>query len=82
MLRTMNTKDGFAVVQAVKSGFLIGIITGGYSESVRKRFNDLGVTDVYIKSPNKYNDYLDFMASQALSPSGLVHVHGRRFARL
>lgn len=74
MLRTMNTKDGFAVVQAVKSGFLIGIITGGYSESVRKRFNDLGVTDVYIKSPNKYNDYLDFSKKYNLTPEQIMYM--------
>jgi len=30
-LRMMNIKDGFAVQHAVKSGFHVGIITGGAS---------------------------------------------------
>lgn len=52
-LRTANVRDGYAVQLAVKKGYNIAIITGGRSEAVRKRFEGLGVTDVYLASSNK-----------------------------
>lgn len=58
--RSMNIKDGFAVQYAVKQGYIIGIITGGNSENVRTRFNNLGITDVYLASSPKIDDFEDF----------------------
>ena len=37
-MRTINIKDGYAIHLAVKQGLILGIITGGRSEAVRKRF--------------------------------------------
>jgi 3-deoxy-D-manno-octulosonate 8-phosphate phosphatase (KDO 8-P phosphatase) len=58
--RIMNQKDGFAIKYAKKKGFLIGIITGGSSESIRQRFELIGVTDIYINSKIKLNSLKDF----------------------
>ncbi len=75
MLRTMNTKDGYALHYAVnKMGFLAGIITGGYSESVKDRFHGLGITDVYIKSTNKFDDFEDFIYKYDLKPEQVVYM--------
>ena len=41
-MRTVNIKDGYALHLAGKQGLLLGIITGGRSEAVRKRFVALG----------------------------------------
>ena len=56
-IRSMNIKDGFAVQFAIKKSYPIAVITGGNSESVRMRFNYLGVTDVYLQSSNKLKTY-------------------------
>jgi 3-deoxy-D-manno-octulosonate 8-phosphate phosphatase (KDO 8-P phosphatase) len=53
MLRTMHTKDGFAMKTALLSGYNICIISGGSNEGVRMRLNNLGVKDVYLGSHNK-----------------------------
>ena len=74
MMRTMSTKDGFAIQHAVKKGFIVGIITGGWSEAVKKRFNGLGVTDVYLKSTDKHDDYLDFMYKHELKPEDILYM--------
>lgn len=75
MLRSMNTKDGFALQYAVKTqSFLAGIITGGYSESVKTRFNALGISDVYIKSRNKLEDFEDFMYKYDLKPEEILYM--------
>jgi 3-deoxy-D-manno-octulosonate 8-phosphate phosphatase (KDO 8-P phosphatase) len=73
MMRFMNVKDGFAV-KTVEKGFKIVIITGGYSESVIKRFNDLGVSDICINSRNKTDDYIDFCKKYQLNPEEIVYM--------
>ena len=61
MLRTMNIKDGYAMQYAVRKGYKFAIITGGASESVRTRFANLGIEDIYMKSHNKMADYQHFL---------------------
>jgi len=52
-VRRMNIKDGYALQHAVKKGYHISIISGGTSESVRKRLNTLGITEVNLACKNK-----------------------------
>jgi 3-deoxy-D-manno-octulosonate 8-phosphate phosphatase (KDO 8-P phosphatase) len=75
MLRSMNTKDGFALYYAVnKQSFYTAIITGGYSESVKTRFNAMGITDVYIKSIDKLDDFDDFIYKYNLKPEEVLYM--------
>ena len=53
MLRTMHTKDGFAMKTAIEAGFNLCIISGGSNEGVRQRLNRLGITDIYLSIQNK-----------------------------
>jgi len=72
--RTMNIKDGYALQKAVKEGYIVGIITGGASESTRTRFKSLGVTDVYMKSMNKMEDFKDFYMKYDIDPSTVLYM--------
>ena len=74
LMRYMNVKDGFAVKTAVDKGFIVAVITGGDSESVKIRFKGLGVTDVYLKSPNKMDDYEDFYMKYGLKPEQILYM--------
>lgn len=74
MMRTMNTKDGFAVKYAYDKGFPIAIITGGASESVKTRFKNLGLTDIYLGSTDKIEDYKDFVFKYNLSPDDILYM--------
>ncbi|MBL4708992.1 MAG: HAD-IIIA family hydrolase [Flavobacteriales bacterium] len=56
-VRRMNIKDGYALQHAVKKGYHISIISGGTSESVRKRLNGLGITEVNLGCKNKIEVY-------------------------
>ena len=61
MVRTMHTKDGYALQHAVKKGYKIVIITGGNSIMVKKRLEGLGIRDVFLGVHNKLpvmNQYL------------------------
>lgn len=74
LMRFMNVKDGFAVKTAVDEGFIVCIITGGNSESVRQRFNGLGVTDIYLASHNKIEDYKDFYMKYEIDPKSILYM--------
>ena len=52
-VRTVNVKDGYAMQLAVKMGLHLCIITGARVEEVRKRYEGLGIKDVYIASSVK-----------------------------
>ncbi len=51
--RMANIKDGYALQLAVKQGYHIAIITGGNTESIRKRYEALGIKDIYLKASMK-----------------------------
>jgi 3-deoxy-D-manno-octulosonate 8-phosphate phosphatase (KDO 8-P phosphatase) len=72
-MRTVNTKDGYAIQLAVKKGFHLGIITGGYTEAVEIRFSRLGVAHIYMKSSVKKKDFLDFLAKTGVAPEEALY---------
>ncbi|MDP4208798.1 MAG: HAD-IIIA family hydrolase [Bacteroidota bacterium] len=74
LMRSMNIKDGFAVQYAVKKGYPIAIISGGNSEQVRVRFQNLGITDIYLKSNNKIEDFNDFLLRYDLKPEEILYM--------
>lgn len=62
LLRKMHTRDGFALKAAVRAGLRVAVITGGKSEGVRVRLQNLGVQDVYLGVSDKlttYEEYVD-----------------------
>ncbi|MCK9155266.1 MAG: 3-deoxy-D-manno-octulosonate 8-phosphate phosphatase [Paludibacteraceae bacterium] len=73
-MRVVNIKDGYAIQHAVKRGFPIAIITGGRTNSVRMRFEALGVKDIYMSSAYKMRDFLDFAQKNGLDPSEILYM--------
>jgi 3-deoxy-D-manno-octulosonate 8-phosphate phosphatase (KDO 8-P phosphatase) len=73
-IRMMNIKDGFAVQHAIKMGYPIAIITGGFSKMVRKRFLSLGVRDIFMKSSNKIVALESFMSRHHLAPADVLYM--------
>lgn len=72
-MRTVNIKDGYAMQLAVKKGFQVAIITGGYTEAVRIRFERLGVQHIYMRSAVKIHDYHDFLEKTGLKPEEIIY---------
>jgi 3-deoxy-D-manno-octulosonate 8-phosphate phosphatase (KDO 8-P phosphatase) len=73
-MRVINTKDGYAMQLAVKQGLILGIITGGNAESVKKRFESLGFQYVYLKARHKIEEFRDFIEKTGLSPDEVCYV--------
>lgn len=72
-MRTVNIKDGYALQLAVKKGYHVAIITGGYTDAVRIRFERLGIRHIYMKSAVKIHDYRDFLAQTGLSAEEVLY---------
>lgn len=73
-MRTVNIKDGYALQLAVKRGYEVAIITGGYTDSVQLRFSRLGIKHIYMKSAVKLADFAHFMDKTNLSPEEVIYV--------
>ncbi|MBQ8673975.1 MAG: HAD-IIIA family hydrolase [Bacteroides sp.] len=75
-MRTVNIKDGYSIHLAAKMGVKLGIITGGRTEAVRKRFLSLGIPaeDIYIGSSVKIHDYRDFRDRHGLCDEEILYV--------
>jgi 3-deoxy-D-manno-octulosonate 8-phosphate phosphatase (KDO 8-P phosphatase) len=74
LMRSMNIKDGFAINYIIRKGYPVAIITGGDTESVRVRFEKLGVKDIYMRSRNKIVDFEDFLARRGLKAAEVLYM--------
>jgi len=52
-LRTFNIKDGYAIQLAVKRGYHVCIISGGKGAAMQKRFEGLGVNNIFLGVSDK-----------------------------
>jgi len=66
-LRTVNIKDGYAIQLAMKMGLRIAIISGCKIESVKVRYEGLGVQDIYLGAAVKIETYERFKQKYQLS---------------
>ncbi len=73
-LRTANIQDGYALNLAVKNGYGVAIITGGNTQAVKIRYQSLGITDIYMKSAFKINDYRHYISKTGYTPEEIVYI--------
>ncbi|MCQ2247341.1 MAG: HAD-IIIA family hydrolase [Bacteroidaceae bacterium] len=73
-MRTVNIKDGYAIQYAVKCGLHIAILSGAHTESLRKRYEGLGVKDVYLKAAVKISIYESFLQKYGLKDEEVIYM--------
>ena len=73
-LRTVNIKDGYAIQLAMKLGLRIAILTGAKVESVRVRYEGLGVEDIYLGCAVKIATYDAFLQKYGLSDDEVMYM--------
>ena len=73
-IRTVNIKDGYAMQLAVKCGLRLAIITGAKVESIRKRYEGLGLTDIYIACSRKIQTYEEYKQKYGLTDEEIMYV--------
>lgn len=73
-VRSLNIKDGYAIQLAVKRGLHVAIITGGKTENVRKRYEGLGVQDIYMGVSMKLEVYDTFKQKYGIRDEEVMYM--------
>ena len=71
-VRRMNTRDGYALQLAVKSGYNVVVISGSESIPVDHRLRKLGLTDIYMKITDKEGCLKDYVVKNNCKPNEIL----------
>lgn len=71
--RMANLKDGYAMVQAVKGGLHLAIISGTDDPRVEARFRLIGMTDIFLKCKAKLPILRKWMEDNGLQPEEVAY---------
>jgi len=74
LMRSLNTKDGYALRLAVTEGLHVAIVTGAREGSIRRRYEGLGIHDVYLGSSVKTDKMSLFLEKYSLSPDEVLYM--------
>lgn len=74
LLRKMHTRDGYALKAAVRAGLRVCIVTGGKSEGVKIRLQNLGVTDIYVGIQDKLETYEEYVDIYELDEGKILYM--------
>jgi 3-deoxy-D-manno-octulosonate 8-phosphate phosphatase (KDO 8-P phosphatase) len=74
VIRSMNSKDSYALQYAAKLGYKIFIITGGYSSEVQVRLEGLGITEVVLNAHNKVSSFEKLKEKHKLNPNEVMYM--------
>ena len=73
-LRTVNIKDGYAIQLAMKLGLRIVILSGAKVQSIRKRYEGLGVEDINIGCAVKIKTYEELLQKYSLIDEEIMYM--------
>lgn len=73
-MRTANVKDGFAIRNAINNGFPVAIISGGWNENIRKRYQNLGVELIYLGVNDKCDSFNDFLSKTSINSENVMYM--------
>jgi len=74
LLRKMSIRDGYALKKAVQSSFNVCVITGGKSEGVKIRLQNLGIEHIYLGQQNKTEAYEEFIYTYDIDPMRTLYM--------
>lgn len=74
LIRSYNAKDGLGMRMAFMKGYTLAIITGGESESIRKRFYPTLVNEVIMAARDKLPVFQEFAKRYNLTSDEVAYV--------
>ena len=74
MIRRMNIKDGYAIQLAIKKGYKIIVISGAGSNTVIKRLNGLGITDIHLAVKDKVSVLTNYLQQHHLNLTQVAYI--------
>lgn len=73
-IRCYNCKDGYALAYAIRHGYRVCIITGGYGAILERRLRMLGVQEYYIDCMDKISTLRAYMKRHGLAPEQVLYM--------
>jgi len=74
LLRSFNIKDGYALQLAKKKGYQICIISGSSGQATQKRFENLGLSNVYLAVKDKVEVFKQFLTENQISADQVLYM--------
>lgn len=72
--RSFHIQDGYGMKVLMRAGIKVGIITGGDSVGVRKRFEYLGVDHLYMGKEDKRGALEEILEKTGFEPSEVLYM--------
>ena len=72
MVRGTNAKDGYALQYALKKGYKVAIISGGFGDSMRQRYRSFPAMDIFLHVSNKIELFNQYLADNGFSPENVL----------
>jgi len=73
-LRTANVRDGYVLQLAVKMGYNVVVISGGFSRSMDNRFDTLNIKDAFTGVKNKVAVFKKYIKERNINPENVVYM--------
>jgi 3-deoxy-D-manno-octulosonate 8-phosphate phosphatase (KDO 8-P phosphatase) len=73
-IRSMNVKDGLGLQMAIRNGYTVMIISGGYSAPSKDRLEKLGITEVHMGITDKKQFVNDYMVNKKIEWNEILYM--------
>ena len=73
-LRRYNAKDGYALSYAIKHGYKVCIISGGFGSLLASRMQRLGVKNLYTNCMDKIKAIREFAEAEGVNLENTIYV--------
>ncbi|MEW6569893.1 MAG: HAD-IIIA family hydrolase [Nitrospirota bacterium] len=73
-LKIFHVRDGHGIRMLLKAGVRVALVTGRHSEVVKRRAEELGLTDVYQNCRDKLIAYSDLATKYSLAGGEIAYV--------
>lgn len=73
-LRRYNAKDGYALSYAIKHGYKVCVISGGFGSLLASRMQRLGVKHLYTNCMDKIKAIREFAESEGVNLDNVIYV--------
>lgn len=73
-IRSYNAKDGYAIAYAIRKGYKVCIISGGYGKTLEYRLKMLGITRIYLDCMDKITAMTEFLTQEGINLENVVYM--------
>jgi 3-deoxy-D-manno-octulosonate 8-phosphate phosphatase (KDO 8-P phosphatase) len=73
-MKKFNIQDGYGIVKIQRQGIVVGIITGRVSDLVRRRAEELGISEVHQNLENKLEAYETIKTKHRIDDRSIAYI--------